>query len=53
MFSPTDADLSSQTDPYDDLPDPIKQYYSRREYLFLTDSQKATLQQDETEPEWT
>jgi len=53
MFSPTDESLSNPLDPYEALPDAIRQYYSRREYLFLTDSQKATLQQDETEPEWT
>lgn len=53
MSSPTDADSSTPAGPYDDLPDAIKQYYSRSEYLWLTDSQKSTLQQDETEPEWT
>lgn len=50
--SPTDESSQTPTDPYDALPDSIKQYYSRSEYLWLTDSQKATLQQDETEPEW-
>lgn len=56
MSSRTDASLSSLTeprDPYDELPECIRQYYSRNEYLWLTDAQKATLTQDNTEPEWT
>lgn len=51
-----DASLSSQSlppDPYDQLPEVIRQYYSRTEYLWLTDEQKAHLTQENTEPEWT
>lgn len=51
MNSPTGAASSSPHDPYDDLPEAIQQYYSRQEYLWLTDAQKATLMQDETEPD--
>ena len=40
-----------QPDDYDRLPTAIKQYYSRSEYLWLTDEQKTTLQRDETEPD--
>ena len=34
------------------LPECIRQYYSEREYLYLSESEKANLQQTETEPEW-
>lgn len=47
------SSLSSDPDPYDQLPACIRQYYSRREYLWLTDDQKAHLTEDNTEPEWT
>lgn len=40
-----------QADPYDALPDPVKMIVSRREYLWLADSQKATLEQDLCEPD--
>jgi hypothetical protein len=40
-----------EEDPYDQLPESIKATYSRREYLFLSDSQKTHLEQTETEPE--
>lgn len=53
MNSPMDESLSNQSDPYDQLPEAIKQYYTRSEYLWLTDSQKASLIESETEPEWT
>jgi hypothetical protein len=39
-------------DEYDSLPDPIKMVYSRAEYLWLSDGQKATLIQTETECEY-
>ena len=38
-------------DPYYHLPECIRQYYSRAEWLFLSDEQKANLEQYETEPE--
>ena len=41
------------SDPYEELPEPVRQYYSRQDYLWLTDEQKAHLIQTETEPEWT
>ncbi len=53
MNSPTDESSSSPSDPYDQLPEAIQQYYTRSEYLWLSDAQKATLIQSETEPEWT
>lgn len=37
--------------PYEQLPMAIRQYYSEAEYMFLTDDQKAHLQQTETEPD--
>lgn len=38
-------------DPYDQLPFAIRQYYSRTEYLSLTDSDKQDLIQSNTEPD--
>ncbi len=37
--------------PYQRLPEAIRQFYTEREYLFLTDDQKARLVDSETEPE--
>lgn len=44
--------ISLQPDGYDELPDVVRQYYSREEYLWLSDEEKARLVQSETEPEW-
>lgn len=38
---------------YDELPESLKGAYTVKEYLWLTDSQKAGLLRLETEPEWT
>lgn len=43
--------LSKSADPYDTLPTAIRQYYSREQYLWLTDAEKASLIQRETEPD--
>ncbi len=53
MFSRMAGSSETPRDPYDELPDSVRQYYSRQEYLWLTDQQKADLIQTETEPEWT
>lgn len=45
------AQLQTTGSPYDQLPMAIRQYYSQAEYMCLTDSQKATLLQTETEPD--
>lgn len=37
--------------PYEQLPMAIRQYYDEREYLCLTDTQKAQLLRAETEPD--
>lgn len=37
---------------YDNLPEPIKQLYTPEQYAWLSDAEKATLEQRETEPEW-
>jgi hypothetical protein len=37
---------------YDDLPAFIKQQFSVKEWLWLSDSEKARLVQGETEPEY-
>lgn len=52
MNSAMDESSLSQSDPYEELPECIRQYYSRNEYLWLSDSQKADLVRDNTEPEW-
>ena len=44
---------SEDSSEYDDLTEAVRQYYSQREYLWLTEHQKQRLLQDETEPEWT
>jgi hypothetical protein len=36
---------------YDELPEAIKHSYSQKEFLWLSDAEKATLVQRETEPE--
>ena len=53
MFSPTDESSTTASDPYEQLPEAVRQYYSRSEYLWLSDDQKAHLIENETEPEWT
>lgn len=49
------ADIIDQVisghDPYDQLPEMIKNTYTPEEYLWLSDHEKATLIQRETEPE--
>lgn len=55
MSSRTDSALSVPTDspdPYDKLGDALQQYYTRQEWLWLSDAEKARLEQTETEPEW-
>ena len=37
---------------YESLPESIRQYYSRSEYEWLTDSQKDGLERAELEPEY-
>lgn len=39
------------TDPYDNLPEAIRQYYSRAEWMALSGDQKANIFQLETEPD--
>lgn len=53
MSSQTAGSSEIPSGPYDELPDPVRQYYSRQDYMWLTDEQKAHLIQTETEPEWT
>ena len=48
----SDALAESGQDDYSQLPEPIKQAYTRAEYLWLSDAEKATLVQQECEPEW-
>jgi len=48
----TDALATAEQDDYTLLPEPIKCFLTRDEFLWLTDSQKASLIQQECEPEW-
>lgn len=38
---------------YEELPEALKATYSPKEYAWLSDAEKATLVQRETEPDWT
>lgn len=53
MSSAMDESSRNGSDSYDQLPECIRQYYSRNEYLWLSDDQKAQLIEQECEPEWT
>jgi len=44
--------FDASQDDYDRLPEPIKLSYTRAEYLWLSDEEKASLEQKECEPEW-
>ena len=44
-----DADVNG--DPYDKLPEGIKLSYTREEYLWLSEAEKASLIQRECDPE--
>lgn len=46
------APSADDRDPYYLLPEAIRVSITRREYLFMTDSQKARLIDNETEPEY-
>lgn len=50
-MNPIIAELQERDDPYANLPECIKLSYSRKEYLWLSDNEKATLVQRETEPD--
>jgi hypothetical protein len=47
-----DALSEAGQDDYAALPEPIKEIYTRQEYLWLSDEQKASLIDQECEPEW-
>ena len=52
MSSQTEEYSENQSsDDYESLPDSIKMNYTRKEYLWLSDGEKARLIQTETEPE--
>lgn len=53
MSSATPEPSKNPSDPYEQLPECVRQYYSRTEYLWLSDAQKARLIESECEPEWT
>jgi len=41
-----------QTDDYDSLPEAIRQFYTKQQWEWMTDDQKKSIVQDNTEPEW-
>lgn len=52
-YSQNNGNSDRAADAYEQLPDCVRQYYSRHEYLWLSDDQKARLIEQECEPEWT
>lgn len=44
--------MASQASRYADLPESIRATYPYDEWVWLSDEEKATLEQRETEPEW-
>ena len=47
-----DALEGAGSDDYEQLPEPIKLSYTRAEYLWLSEDEKANLITQECEPEW-
>jgi hypothetical protein len=41
-----------RNDVYEQLPEPVRMVVSRKEYMWLSDGEKASLERDLTEPEW-
>jgi hypothetical protein len=53
QFQPIlDAVAEGKSSDYDKLPEPIKHIVSEREYLWLSDNEKAHLIEQECDPEW-
>lgn len=52
LLQPLDDVVQGNGEDYDRLPEPIKQTFSRREFLWMSDEQKARLTEQECEPEW-
>ena len=52
-MSPPLEQAPSGIDGYDDLPASIRGSITPKEWLWLSDLDKATLVRQETEPEWT
>ena len=48
----SEALAKNAQDDYEQLPEPIKTIYTRVEYLWLSDAEKADLVQRECEPEF-
>ena len=48
----SEALAENAQDDYEQLPEPIKMIYTRTEYLWLSDAEKADLVQRECEPEF-
>ena len=45
------AEVLAGTDPYSELPTCVRQYYTREQWTWLSDAEKASLVQRETEPD--
>ena len=48
----SDALAENAQDDYEQLPEPIKMIYTRTEYLWLSDAEKAGIVQRECEPDY-
>ena len=51
MTHPVLAEIATP-DAYDELPEALKDAFTRTEYLWLADDTKAVLVQRECEPDW-
>lgn len=52
MSEPDDDLPLTGNQEYDQLPTAIRHAYALKQYLWLSDAEKASLVQRETEPEW-
>ncbi len=51
-MNPVIQSVVGHADPYNDLPEGIRMLYTREQYLWLSDDEKARLIQTETECEF-
>jgi hypothetical protein len=50
-MNPVLAEVLAGKDPYDELPIAVRQFYTREQYLWLSDVEKSTLILRECEPD--
>ena len=52
LVAPSRSPTTSTANDYERLPACIRQYYSAKEYTWLTDAQRARIERAELEPEY-